>query len=170
MKAQAMVNFGAIAPKLPTVSGLETSRPSWPRSLSPATRPPSRPPARAVRPTPGPRRRRSTADTWTIAGGLTGDPEPPADDDRVDFNPDALSFREIPPGDDVPAGHDDDGDRLPLAEWIRGEADRYQALGTDAGDMVAELLGALARRCERVGATTRTEYEDRWAAIDAPGI
>lgn len=64
-------------------------------------------------------------------------------------------------------GREGDG-RLTLAEWVRGEVERFRKLDHAAADLLADALAEVARRIEYVNARSVHELESRWAVVEAP--
>lgn len=96
--------------------------------------------------------------------------EPPYDDGLIDP---CAPEPETPADDDVVGdGWDDDHvwnitetPSVGLAALASLEAEKYRMWRTDAGDLFAETLEALAAQIRSVDARTPDQFRDRWAAV-----
>jgi hypothetical protein len=71
---------------------------------------------------------------------------------------------QLGPGPDEPA---DEPESYPsLDAWVDAQADRYDALGTPAADLLAGELRAIAFKVRLTGATTVAEYRARVEQLD----
>jgi hypothetical protein len=95
------------------------------------------------------------ADVWAVTGPDDG----PTDEDLADY-------REMR-GEAEARGHLDLSATLSLAELVEHQAAFYRSWPSEAGEMIARELDALALKVRMTDATTPAEFEARIEVLDA---